>query len=372
LLLVSSFRLGTKLKGPGGQTVSLAKLIDLVPPPPVPFEPATKSMWKVAQKALGFRLPQDYYDFSVTYGSGEFTCSDGRYIQILNPVSKRQRHSYVNLQESYREVKQHQARASFPYDLFPAVPGLYTIGGATSPIAFFYLIEPAKTDYSIVARTFQKRWATNQPGLIAFLVALLTDQKSIWTGAADPSGGTGAPIWSFVAEKAAGTTPTAQFHEAVLLGDLDQIRKIAARGVDMDAKDSSGNTPLCRTENPDVIELLLSLGADPNAPCDDERAPLIVALTSQTPLSTIQALLHAGANPNTADGFGMTPLMHASKNSDIEIVKALLAAGADVNAADKLGTTALHAARKRPPILALLRQSGGTSSLSDNAFPNGV
>jgi len=340
--------------------MSLETLIDLVSPPTVPFEQATVSEWEMAKSVLGFSLPQDHYDLAVTYGSGLFSCSDGRYIQVMNPVSKRHRHSYANLQESYREAKQNQTQADFPYDMFPTVPGLYTIGGASSPIAFFYLIENQEVPYTIVVKTFQRQWVTFQLGLLEFLVTLLRDQDSIWAGVTGPSQGIGSPSWTFISEKPRPTMPTAQFHEAVLLGDKDQITQLVTAGVDLNGKDSSGITPLCKSDNPEVIQLLLSLGADPNVTCDDGRTPLIVALRSQAPLIIIQALLDAGANPNTHDSSGMTPLMHASKYSDLETVMALLGRGVDVNAVDNFGKTALYAARKRPSIFALLRQSGAT------------
>jgi ankyrin repeat protein len=143
-----------------------------------------------------------------------------------------------------------------------------------------------------------------------------------------------------------------------VLGDQDKIRQFAATGVDLNGKDSSGITLLCKSDNPEVIRLLLSLGANPNVACDDGRTPLIVALKSQVPISTIQALLDAGAKPETRDSSGLTPLMHASRNSDSEIVGALLERRVDVNAVDDFGRNALYAARKRPAILALLREFG--------------
>jgi ankyrin repeat protein len=55
-------------------------------------------------------------------------------------------------------------------------------------------------------------------------------------------------------------------------------------------------------------------------------------------------LLQNGANPNTADKGGMTPLMLASQNGKTEMVQALLDMGANANAVNKKGQTALHLA----------------------------
>jgi hypothetical protein len=237
----------------------------------------------------------------------------------------------------------------FPYELFPVLPGLHVIGAAPSPIAFFYLIDQQKPNWAIVTRTFQKRWITFQDGLLAFLVALLTDLDSVWEGCVDSKRKTSPSTWTFITE-AGMSTPEKQLQEAVRVSDKARIQKLTATGADVNTKDSEGNTLLCSTEDPEIIQLLLSLGADPNVACDDGTTPLIVAVMGRTALSAIRALLNAGANPNTPGGFGMTPLMHASGNREIEVVKCLLSAGADVTAVDTLGKSALHAARKRPDV----------------------
>ena len=58
--------------------------------------------------------------------------------------------------------------------------------------------------------------------------------------------------------------------------------------------------------------------------------------------NAIKVLLDAGADPNTADSTGTTPLMLAAARFEPTTVKHLLAAGADVNALDHEGRTAMH------------------------------
>jgi ankyrin repeat protein len=48
---------------------------------------------------------------------------------------------------------------------------------------------------------------------------------------------------------------------------------------------------------------------------------------------TVNRLLEAGANPNAAQGNGLTPLMTAARTGNLGVVKALLSRGANVNAA---------------------------------------
>ena len=55
-------------------------------------------------------------------------------------------------------------------------------------------------------------------------------------------------------------------------------------------------------------------------------------------------MLAAGAQVDTADAQGYTPLMWAAIQEDVEIVQELLARGANVKAKDKKGFTVLDMA----------------------------
>jgi uncharacterized protein len=60
-------------------------------------------------------------------------------------------------------------------------------------------------------------------------------------------------------------------------------------------------------------------------------------------LETVKRLLKQGADPNTFDDLGWTPLIHAAKRGHLAVVAFLLAAGAQVDARDeaRAGNTAL-------------------------------
>ena len=59
----------------------------------------------------------------------------------------------------------------------------------------------------------------------------------------------------------------------------------------------------------------------------------------------IKALLEAGANINTRDGYGKTPLHSAIKTKQVSSVMLLLDSGADVNVRDRSGRKALEEAK---------------------------
>lgn len=58
----------------------------------------------------------------------------------------------------------------------------------------------------------------------------------------------------------------------------------------------------------------------------------------------LQELLKHGADPNTFDEIGKTPLHYAAEREDIDMMRMLLAGGADVNAHDEaqIGNTVLR------------------------------
>jgi ankyrin repeat protein len=61
-------------------------------------------------------------------------------------------------------------------------------------------------------------------------------------------------------------------------------------------------------------------------------------------LKVARELLNRGADVNTADKYGCTPLFMAVLNGDLEMLRELLNHGADMNIAEKEGFTPLYAA----------------------------
>jgi cytohesin len=75
-----------------------------------------------------------------------------------------------------------------------------------------------------------------------------------------------------------------------------------------------------------MVKLLLKFQADPNGPQADGQPLLFSALSD---LGLLEALLHAGANPNVKDHQGRTPLSVAAESGSTDAVKMLLDAKAD-------------------------------------------
>ncbi len=95
-------------------------------------------------------------------------------------------------------------------------------------------------------------------------------------------------------------------------------------------------------ENPEparMVEILVSLGVDPDA-VDAEGFPVLVhALDNR---EVVRTLIACGADVDIRDANGMTPLMHACAAEDNAVALALIRVGADVSLRSPQGETAMH------------------------------
>ena len=119
----------------------------------------------------------------------------------------------------------------------------------------------------------------------------------------------------------------------------------------------------------DVIPALLRTGIDINARDANGYTPLILASYNDRG-STTALLITEGADVNLADGNrGNTPLMGVVFKGYDAIARALIDAGADVNKRNHAGQTALMMAALfgRDAIVDMLLRAGADASARDNA-----
>ena len=154
------------------------------------------------------------------------------------------------------------------------------------------------------------------------------------------------------------------------IGSVDAMKLLVDRQADVNAKNTAGSTALMwSVTDPKKVRLLLDHGADVNVAARSGRTALIIASFANpsaevvrmlldrganvavmdqrkvTPLNaatfgndtaTARLLLDRGADIHTADTFiGLTPLINAAGNRNLDAVKLLLAKGANVNAVSK-------------------------------------
>lgn len=133
-------------------------------------------------------------------------------------------------------------------------------------------------------------------------------------------------------------------HAAAASGDVAAIRRLAAAGEKLDARDGNGRTPLhvaAFRGQVDAIRTLIGAGADPGL-FDNQRydAVTIVAVSDDVP--ALKALLAAGAPAKlTTSRYDGTALIAAAHLGHDGIVRELIVAGAPLDHVNNLGWTAL-------------------------------
>jgi len=149
--------------------------------------------------------------------------------------------------------------------------------------------------------------------------------------------------------------------------DLNTIRVALDAGVDVNAVGTTGLTPLLLSAaygNATATKLLLGKGAKVNAvtatpgffPLDDPKSgpialhnftPLLMAMPLAS-LEVVQTLIDAGADVNAKDARNMTPIMLAvaTNHQNPAVIRMLLDRGADVAVQSNVGESAADWARK--------------------------
>jgi ankyrin repeat protein len=114
-----------------------------------------------------------------------------------------------------------------------------------------------------------------------------------------------------------------------------------------------------KTGNRGEVEAFIRAGINVNAKDKDGATPLVLA-SEKGDIEMTRVLLKNGADPNASDIDGYTALMFASYSGNLEIARLLVGSGADVNARDKDGWTALMFAsvEEKTEVVDFLRKHG--------------
>jgi hypothetical protein len=148
--------------------------------------------------------------------------------------------------------------------------------------------------------------------------------------------------------------------QAVIAGNIAEIKNILDAGADINAEDVLDRTPLHmaafygRTK---IIDLLLANGADVNAPDHTAMTPLHAAVISGG-RQAAQLLLDRQANIQARNDEGQTVLHLAAATGQPTLMKFLIERGANPQAKDSEGRTPLYYAKKNyhPKTTALLEE----------------
>jgi len=117
-------------------------------------------------------------------------------------------------------------------------------------------------------------------------------------------------------------------HSAAFYGDLEMVQVLLEFRADVNSKNSFRNTPLDNAsrnghrDDARVARLLIAHGADPNTRDVYGFTPLHQASLCGR-IEIVRLLIEHGANAEAKDDFGMTPLDHASGEQREDFIKLL-------------------------------------------------
>jgi len=142
-------------------------------------------------------------------------------------------------------------------------------------------------------------------------------------------------------------TPGQMFRKATKKGDLETIEMLLSLGFDPNTPvDGHGYKPLwyaISSGNAEVVELLLAAHADPNAkPSNDpfSATPLRLALQNDN-LRMAEDLVMSGAQVDARGNDGRTALYDEVRDRQLDAIRLLIQARADVNIRDNKGVSPL-------------------------------
>ncbi|MEJ0099607.1 MAG: ankyrin repeat domain-containing protein [Pseudomonadota bacterium] len=154
------------------------------------------------------------------------------------------------------------------------------------------------------------------------------------------------------------------------------LAALLAAGLDVNARNAAGDTPLTIAAGKSEYELMvvgigLALGQDRNSLMRLVFRPAQKSSESAATarrLEAAQLLLSAMADPNAADTEGDTPLLQATRSGDAELVAMLIAAGARVDVRNESGNAPLLLAAQfgLRDIAAALLDARADTSVTDN------
>ena len=133
-------------------------------------------------------------------------------------------------------------------------------------------------------------------------------------------------------------------HLAVAQGDFTAVKQLLESGLEIDARDDRGRTPLMVAtyrRNMDLARFLIAHGADVNA-LDVQHYDMLTIAAVLNDVDLVRLAVDSGADAGLVTSpYEGTALIAAAHLGHIEVVRALIKAGAPLDHVNNLGWTAL-------------------------------
>ena len=166
-----------------------------------------------------------------------------------------------------------------------------------------------------------------------------------------------------------------RLHEAAARGDLGVIADLLSQGLDIDARDADGRTPVMVAtvaRQTAAVRALVDAGADVDIRDDRLQNPFLYA-GAEGLLDILRLVIGAGADPAITNRYGGIALIPACERGHVEVVRYLLKeSDVDVNHVNNLGWTGLLEAiiladgdATHQEIVGLLLEHGADPDIAD-------
>ena len=162
---------------------------------------------------------------------------------------------------------------------------------------------------------------------------------------------------------------------AIFDGAIDIVKYLIELGADLECTNSLGRTPLMEAlilNKPNIAEMLINSGANVNAQDNFGETPIMHAINGilNSPENILKLLLQKNANPNLEDYMHQSAIFKTIdvRTSKLECLKLLVTYGANINSQDIYGDTPLISAVRLKNINAidLLLQFGADPLILNN------
>lgn len=143
-----------------------------IAPPPQRIQAAEAVGWDAIEQSIGTRLPADYRDFALQYGSGRF--DDGTYaFWVINPLSPNYSALLAEELDLWR-VRREAFPSEYPVEIFPAVPGLLPWGRDEDGGLMGWIVEGDDPDrWAVVAKSSDEPFERYDLTMTTFLARSL-------------------------------------------------------------------------------------------------------------------------------------------------------------------------------------------------------
>ncbi|MFP4026210.1 MAG: ankyrin repeat domain-containing protein [Candidatus Brocadiia bacterium] len=161
-------------------------------------------------------------------------------------------------------------------------------------------------------------------------------------------------------EKVAMYNRFTEFAQAIMKGDMDEVKELAGKEEYLDARGGSGASPLVSAmslNKPEIAKLLIEEGIKLDSWAISECTNI---QDEKKRMEIVRLLIEKGADVNARGSADLTALHKAAAAGDVDLARLLLENGADPSLKDKQGKTPLDHAKEHDnqEVIQLLKKHG--------------